>query len=106
MPYTKEAARGKRSTKAVPLLEAAGLSLSLAIGMSAAIGSVDPNPATSAIAAQQVMDDEQISDVSLATFHVFDNDGVGPEWSGTPANYGQPRCLWSRPLFASEPTSR
>ena len=83
MPHTKEAVRRKRRTKAVPVLGAAGLSLSLAVGMSAASGSIDPDPATSAPAAQQVMDDEQISDVSLATFHVFDNDGVGPEWSGT-----------------------
>jgi hypothetical protein len=82
MPHTKEAVRRKRRTKAVPVLGAAGLSFSLAIGASAASGSIDPDPATSAPAAQQVMDDEQISDVSLATFHVFDN-GVGPEWSGT-----------------------
>ena len=82
MPHTKEAVRRKRRTKAMPVLGAAGLSLSLAIGLSAASGSIDPDPATSAPAAQQVMDDEQISDVSLATFHVFDN-GVGPEWSGT-----------------------
>ena len=78
MPHTKEVVRRKRRTKAVPVLGAAGLSLSLAVGMSAASGSIDPDPATSAPAAQQVMDDEQISDVSLATFHVFDN-GVGPE---------------------------
>ena len=55
MPHTKEAVRRKRRTKAVPVLGAAGLSLSLAVGMSAASGSIDPDPATSAPAAQQVM---------------------------------------------------
>jgi hypothetical protein len=83
MPHTKEAARRRRRTKAMPVLGAAGLSLSLASGTSAAISSINPDPATSAPPAQQVMDEEQTSDISLATFHVFDNESIGPQRSGT-----------------------
>jgi hypothetical protein len=79
MPHTKEAAQRKRRTKAVPVLGAAGLSFSLATGAPAAVGNVNPDPATSALVAEQVMDEEQISDVSLATFHVLDNES-GSTW--------------------------
>jgi hypothetical protein len=77
MPHTKERAQRKRRTKAVPVLGAAGLTFSLATGAPAAIGSVNPDPATSALGAQRVMDEEQILDVSLATFHVLDNESDG-----------------------------
>ena len=72
MPHTEGRAQRKRRTKAVPVLGAAGLSFSLATGAPAAIGGVNPDPATSALGAHQVMDEEQILDVSLATFQVLD----------------------------------
>jgi hypothetical protein len=72
MSQTKEADRQKRRTKVVPVLGTVGLSLSLASGASvAAIGSVnqETDPVTSAPpVAQQVMDEEEISEVSLAIF--------------------------------------
>jgi hypothetical protein len=72
MSQTKEADRQKRRTKVVPVLGTVGLSLSLASGASvAAIGSVNQeiDPVTSAPpVAQQVMDEEEISEVSLAIF--------------------------------------
>jgi hypothetical protein len=74
MPHTKEAAQRKRRTKAVPVLGAAGLWFSLATGAPGAVGNVNPDPATSALVAEQVMDEEQISDVSLATFRMIDNE--------------------------------
>jgi hypothetical protein len=55
MSRTKEASRRKRRTNAVPML--AGLSLSLASGPAPAIGGVNPDLATSAPIAQQMMDD-------------------------------------------------
>jgi hypothetical protein len=69
----------KRRTKAAPVLAAAGLSLSLASGASAAIGGMNPeiNPAISAALAPQMMDEEEISEVSLATFHVLDRESAG-----------------------------
>jgi hypothetical protein len=61
------------------VLGTAGLWFSLATGAPAAVGNVNPDPATSALVAEQVMDEEQISDVSLATFHVLDNES-GSTW--------------------------
>jgi hypothetical protein len=90
MPYTKEATQRKRRTNALPVLGAASLSFSLATGAPAAVGSVNPDPATSALVAEQVMDEEQISDVSLATFHVLDNEG------------GSTRRLRARPTVVSQ----
>jgi hypothetical protein len=93
MPRRKEAAKPKRLTKTMPVLGAAGLSFSLAIGTCAAIGSINPDPATSAPVAEPVMDEEEISDTSLATFHVFDNERIDPRLSGTrPTMLSQGAC--------------
>jgi hypothetical protein len=72
MPQTKRAAQRKRRSKVVLALGAAGLSLSLASSASAAIGGM--NGAGSAPVSKQVYE-EEISDVSLVTFHVFDREG-------------------------------
>jgi hypothetical protein len=76
MSQTKER---KRRSKAVPVLgAAAGLSFSLASSAPAAIGGVNPDPANSSLVSQQMMlCEEQIADVSLATFHVFDKETAG-----------------------------
>ena len=73
MSQTKER---KRRSKAVPVLgAAAGLSFSLASSAPAAIGGVNPDPANSSLVSQQMMlCEEQIADVSLATFHVFEKE--------------------------------
>src|SRR5262249_2415207 len=69
----------KRSIKAVPLLGAAGLSLSL---VSAASAEID-QPAVHAQTPKDGMNhettlcEEEISDVSLGTFYVFDKETVG-----------------------------
>jgi hypothetical protein len=80
MPLTKEAVQWKRRPKAVPRLGAASLSF-LAVGASAAIAGIDhpDHRVASAPVARQVMDDVQIREVSLATFHVFDNERVGTQ---------------------------
>ena len=76
MSQTKER---KRRSKAVPVLgAAAGLSFSLASSAPAAIGGVNPDPANSSLVSQRMMlCEEQIADVSLATFHVFDKETAG-----------------------------
>ena len=51
----------------------------LASGTSATIGPINPDSATSVLVAEQMMDEEQISEVSLVTFHLFDNERVGPQ---------------------------
>ena len=62
----------------MPVLRAAGLSLALASGASAAVGSVSVDlPARTARVSQQMtLRDEEITDVSLATFHVFDKENT------------------------------
>ena len=72
MPQSKRSAQRKRRSKVVLALGAAGLSLSLASSASAAIGGM--NGASSAPVSKQVYE-EEISDVSLATFHVVDREG-------------------------------
>jgi hypothetical protein len=75
MPQTNEASRRKRRTN-VPLLGAAGLSFSLASGVAVAVANTN-SAATPIPIAQQVMDEEEISDVHLTTFRVFDAQGIG-----------------------------
>ena len=78
MPHTN-AAQQKHRTKAAPLLGAVGLSLALASGASTAISGAnqDMDPAFSAAVTQQEVDEEEISDTSLATFNVFDKENAG-----------------------------
>jgi hypothetical protein len=71
-PQTKRAAPRKRRSKVVLAL-GAGLSLSLASSASASISGM--NGASSAPVSKQLYE-EEISDVSLATFHVFDRENA------------------------------
>jgi hypothetical protein len=80
MRRVKQASRGKRVAKAaVPALGAAGLTFGLAGGAAAAT-----NPAADApqklnfVPSQTVtLGEEEIADVSLATFHLFDKEQGG-----------------------------
>jgi len=75
MLHTKKSAKRKRRRTAVPVLGAAGL-LSLATGASAAPAA--NMPARSAdVSHEFILAEEEISDVSLATFYVFDKELVG-----------------------------
>lgn len=60
----------------MPLLGAAGLSFSLAGGVAVAVANTN-SATTPAPIAQQVMDEEEIFDVHLTTFRVFDAQSVG-----------------------------
>ena len=79
MLHTNVANRWKRRTKAMPVLGTAGLSFSLVASTPAAVGSITPAPATSALVGQPRMEEEQNPEVSLATFRVPDQDSVGPQ---------------------------
>jgi hypothetical protein len=79
MSHTKEASKRKRRRKAVPVLGAAGM-LSLAGGAASAATTAPtadlPSPGT--IPPQQMfLGEEEIADVSLATFYVFDKENTG-----------------------------
>jgi hypothetical protein len=61
--------------KAVPVLGVAGLSLSLASGASAVLA--DTPTQNTRVSHEITFGEEEISDVSLATFYVFDKENVG-----------------------------
>jgi hypothetical protein len=77
MMRTKQSSKKARRSRAVPVLGAAGLSLTLAgaaaTGPAAAHALTQPLPAGHEI----TLHDEEIADVSLATFHAFDREGAG-----------------------------
>ena len=80
MSRTKETGKRKRRRKVLPAaLGAAGLSLSMASGACAASAAATAKaPAqTSTASSEIILADEELSDVSLATFHVFDKEGGG-----------------------------
>ncbi len=78
MLHAKQASARKRKSKAVPVLGAAGLSLSLASGPSAAIGApvMDILTPKTGVSHEITFCEEEISDVILATFCVFDNENT------------------------------
>jgi hypothetical protein len=79
MRHAKHDSKQKRRTKALPVLGAAGLSLALASGASAVPSgpAVDmPTPNTGE-GHEFTFGEEEISDVTLATFYVFDKENVG-----------------------------
>jgi hypothetical protein len=76
----------KRKRKVLPALGAAGLSLTLASAASAAaIGeqTADALTRNANVTHEISLSEEEISDVSLATFYVFDNESAAPSPCGT-----------------------
>ncbi len=105
MSHAKQASKRRHMRKAIPVLGAAGLSLSLASGASAAIGgpAVDMPPQNTGVSHEITLVEEEVSDVSFATFYVFDKQNAGTfrprvrfgmggggcgDWTGT--NYATP----------------
>jgi hypothetical protein len=78
MPHTKHTSKRTRRKEAVPVLGAVGVSLSLASGASAATA-VPPAdmPSRNTAPPQITLNEEEISDVSLGTFYVFDKETAG-----------------------------
>jgi hypothetical protein len=71
--------RSKRRSKALPALGLAGVSFSLASGACAATGEASANtpPASQSQSHQILLGEEEIFDVSLATFYVYDKENAG-----------------------------
>ena len=85
----------KRRRKALPVLGAAGLSLSLAGAASAAaIGGPTTDMLTRNVAVSHEINlsEEEIADVSLATFYVVDNEGAAPSGRGARLAMGCGGC--------------
>ncbi|MGZ3323564.1 MAG: hypothetical protein ACXU9C_21680, partial [Xanthobacteraceae bacterium] len=78
MARVKQASTRKRVTKTVPVLGAAGLTFSLVGGASAAVAPTQDQPRTPSLAPGQAitLGEEEIADVSLATFYVFDKENT------------------------------
>ena len=92
MSLTKQSAKRKRRRTAAPILGVAGLSLSLASGASgAAAANIAARHAD--MSQEFIVAEEEVSDVGLATFYVFDKENAGPSrhsdrlacgcWTGT-----------------------
>jgi hypothetical protein len=80
MPRVKQASKQTRTTKAaaVTALGAAGLGLSLAGSASASAVPTTDVPQSDGISPNQrfVLSEEEMADVSLATFHIFDHENL------------------------------
>ena len=79
-----KAASKRKHRKAVPVLGAAGLSLTLASGASAAYdrSTADMTARHPPVTQEITLAEEEISGVSLATFHVFDKENAAKPQRG------------------------
>ncbi|WP_426611529.1 hypothetical protein [Bradyrhizobium sp. McL0616] len=81
MPWVKQASKPKRTAKAAAMkvLSAAGLGLSLVGSASASTMPTAGIPQSDNTSPNQrfVLGEEEMADVSLATFHLFDKENVG-----------------------------
>ena len=79
MSKAKQASKKKRGAKAMPALGAAGLTFSMIGGASAAAVPTQDTPRNPLVAPghEVTLGIEEISDVSLATFYVFDKENTG-----------------------------
>ena len=94
MRNLKHTPKRKRGAKAVPVLGAAGL-LSLAGGASAATGAApvaDLPPQTTTPNHEIILGEEELSDVSLSTFYVFDKESAKSQLGDKVAQRGCGRC--------------
>jgi hypothetical protein len=76
MPHAKQASKRKTRTRAATILGVAGL-LSAAGGASAAIVGPAANIPTEKIAPAVTLGEEEIWDVSLSTFYIYDKENTG-----------------------------
>jgi hypothetical protein len=85
MARTKQSSKKTRVKAALPALGAAGLTFSMVGGASAAVAPA--NDATQALNYspnhQITLGEEEIADVSLATFYVFDKEGAAAAKDGS-----------------------
>jgi hypothetical protein len=82
MAKTKQTAKRSRAKKALPVLGLAGVSVALAGGASASAPTAD-TPSQNTTARQQIfLGEEELSDVSLATFYVQDKENAAKPQTG------------------------
>lgn len=77
MPNAKRASKGKSRSKAIPVLGIAGASLVAGGASASTAGAVADVPLQKTVPPQVItLGEEEISDVSLATFYVFDKENA------------------------------
>jgi hypothetical protein len=94
MRQVKQASKRKRMAKSVPVLGAAGLTFSLVGGASAAVAPTTDaakSPITG-LGHEFALGDEEIADVSLATFYVFDKENAAAAKNGVQEARGCGGC--------------
>ena len=88
MPHKKDASKRKHRKEAVPVVGIVGVSLSLAGSASAATAVPTADvPSWDTSPPQITLSEEEIADVSLGTFYVFDKENAG-----TPRQFAQRGC--------------
>jgi hypothetical protein len=94
MSRVKQASKRKRRSKTIPVLGAAGLSLTLAGGASAATEAPAADVLTPNTGASHeiTLSEEEVSDVSLATFYVFNKENAGAFRPGMRLAMGMGGC--------------
>ena len=89
MARTKPASKRNRRSKVVPVLGAAGLSLSLASGASASTSGAAADVSPQNTPNHEIfLGEEEISDVSLSTFYVFDKENAAQSRVGEKVAWG------------------
>jgi len=74
----KRSSIGKRRSKALPALGFAGMSLSMASGACASTSEASANTSPPSQKHEIFLGEEEISDVNLAAFYVFDKENARP----------------------------
>ena len=90
----KRASKGKT----IPVLGAAGLSLALAseTSLASTAPALDTMTRNAGVSHEVTIREEEVCDISLAAFHVFDKEGAKPLWAGErPVTVGQGCCLFA-----------
>jgi hypothetical protein len=94
----KRASKRKRRSKAIPALAAAGLSLTLAseASLASTAPTLDAMTRNAGVSHEITIREEEVFDVSLAAFHVFDKEWAKPFRAGErPVTVGQGCCLFA-----------
>jgi hypothetical protein len=78
MARTKKTSKRKRARKVLPALGVAGVSLAMTGGASASTAATADTQAQNTSPRHEIfLGEEEISDVSLSTFYVFDKENAG-----------------------------
>jgi hypothetical protein len=74
---SKRSSKNKRRSKTLPALGFAGISFSMASGACASTNEASANTPAPSQSNELFLGEEELSDVSLATFYVFDKENAG-----------------------------